>query len=161
MNLVLRCRTRGGRHDYVMHDRAHGPNAFVDCVAEKAFADTGPHHRWSVGTLFDNVKVEGDAINVQDRQASGTGHGWAGALKVLWNCEAESIILQKPPTSQNYAIGCIAEKKTGRYKREDGHWVSHGTHVNPESLYYAQLKDRMGEEAVEAVSPLRQGFHLR
>lgn len=142
MNLVQRCRTRGGRHDYVMHARAPGPNAFVDCVAEKAFSDTGPHHRWSVGTLFDNVRVEGNAINVQDRQASGTGHGWAGAMKVLWNCEADSFIVQRPPTSQNYAIGCIGEKRSGRHEREDGHWFSHGTHVDPESLYLAQLRER-------------------
>ena len=117
----------------------------------QAFSDTGPHHRWSVGTLFDNVKVSGNAINVQDRQASGTGHGWAGALKVLWNCEADSIVCQKPPTSQNYAIGCVAEKASGWHEREDGHWESHGEQVEPRSLYYTQLKDRMGEEAVKAV----------
>ena len=143
MNLVLRCLARRGRHDYVMHARAPGPNAFVDCVAEQAFSDSGPHHRWSVGTLYDNVRVEGNAINVQDRQASGTGHGWAGAMKVLWNCEAESIVCQKPPTSQNYAIGCIAEKKPGWHEREDGYWASHGTHVEPESLYLAQLNERV------------------
>ena len=65
MNLVQRCRMRGGRHDYVLHARAAGPNAFVDCIAEDAFSDSGPHHRWSVGTLFDNIRVEGNAINVQ------------------------------------------------------------------------------------------------
>jgi hypothetical protein len=143
MNLVQRCRTRRGRHDYVLHARAQGPNAFVDCVAEQAFSDTGPHHRWSVGTLFDNVKVEGNAINVQDRQASGTGHGWAGAMKVLWNCEADSIVCQKPPTSQNYAIGCIAEKQAGWHEREDGHWESHGSHVEPRHLYLSQLEERL------------------
>lgn len=152
MNLVQRCRTRRGRHDYVLHARAPGPNAFVDCVAELAFSDSGPHHRWSVGTLFDNVRVEGNAINVQDRQSSGTGHGWAGAMKVLWNCEAESIVCQKPPTSQNYAIGCVAEKKSGWHDREDGHWESHGSRVNPRSLYLSQLRDRLGEEAVRAVA---------
>ena len=143
MNLVQGCRTRRGRHDYVLHDRAAGPNAFVDCVAEQAFSDTGPHHRWSVGTLFDNVRVEGNAINVQDRQASGSGHGWAGAMKVLWNCEADSIVCQKPPTSQNYAIGCVAEKRGGWHEREDGHWESLGTHVKPRSLYLSQLEERM------------------
>ena len=143
MNLVQRCRTRRGRHDYVMHARAPGPNAFVDCVAEQAFSDTGPHHRWAVGTLYDNVRVEGNAINVQDRQASGTGHGWAGALMVLWNCTAESFVVQKPPTSQNYAIGCIGEKRDGWHMRKDGHWASHGEHVEPRSLYEAQLKARL------------------
>ena len=151
LSLVQRCYTRRGRHDYVLHARVPGPNAFVDCVADIAHSDTGPHHRWSVCTLFDNVIVNGNAINVQDRQSSGTGHGWAGAQKVLWNCEAESYILQKPPTSQNYAIGCIGEKREGRYKREDGYWESHGQKVDPRSLYLKQLEDRLGIEALKAI----------
>ena len=151
LSLVQRCYTRRGRHDYVLHARVPGPNAFVDCVADIAHSDTGPHHRWSVCTLFDNVIVNGNAINVQDRQSSGTGHGWAGAQKVLWNCEAESFILQKPPTSQNYAIGCIGEKRDGRHAREDGYWESHGQKVHPRSLYLKQLEDRLGIEAVKAI----------
>ena len=151
LSLVQRCYTRRGRHDYVLHARVPGPNAFVDCTADIAHSDTGPHHRWSVCTLFDNVIVNGNAINVQDRQSSGTGHGWAGAQKVLWNCEAESYILQKPPTSQNYAIGCIGEKRDGRHAREDGYWESHGQKVHPRSLYLKQLEDRLGIEAVKAI----------
>jgi len=152
LSLVQRCYTRRGRHDYVVHARVPGPNAFVDCVADHAFSDTGPHHRWSVCTLFDNVIVKGNAINVQDRQSSGTGHGWAGAQKVLWNCEAESFIVQKPPTSQNYCIGCIGEKKDGRFNHESGHWESHGQKVTPRSLYLKQLEDRLGLGAVKDVA---------
>ena len=132
----------------MLHARVPGPNAFVDCIAEMAHSDTGPHHRWSVATLFDNVIVNGNAINVQDRQSSGTGHGWAGAQKILWNCEAESFVVQRPPTSQNYAIGCIGKKKNGRYEREDGYWESHGKKVSPRSLYFKQLEDRLGVEAL-------------
>ncbi|MBT3604885.1 MAG: hypothetical protein HN521_17630 [Candidatus Latescibacteria bacterium] len=152
LSLVQRCYTRRGRHDYVLHARVPGPNAFVDCVADNAFSDTGPHHRWAVCTLFENVIVKGNAINVQDRQNSGTGHGWAGAQKVLWNCEAESFIIQKPPTSQNYCIGCIGEKKEGRHKHESGHWESHGQKVTPRSLYLTQLEDRLGMDAVKNVT---------
>ena len=136
----------------MLHARVPGPNAFVDCVADIAHSDTGPHHRWSVATLFDNVIVKGNAINVQDRQSSGTGHGWAGAQKVLWNGEAESFVVQRPPTSQNYAIGCIGKKRSGRHKREDAHWESHGKKVSPRSLYFKPLKDRLGVEAVGRVS---------
>ena len=114
--------------------------------------DTGPHHRWSVATLFDNVVVNGNAINVQDRQDSGTGHGWAGAQKVLWNCETESFVIQRPPTAQNYAVGCIGKKKDGRYKRENGYWESHGKKVTPRSLYFKQLEDRLGTDALNLVN---------
>jgi len=146
--LVQRCATRRGRHDYVLHARVPGPNAFLDCVADPAFADSGPHHRWSVATLFDNIVVRGNALNVQDRQGSGTGHGWAGAQKVFWNCEADSIICQRPPTSQNYCIGCKGEKRPGWKEREDGYWESHGAPVTPRSLYLKQLEDRLGVDAV-------------
>ena len=152
LSLVLRCYTRRGRHDYVLHSRVAGPNAFVYCIADMAHSDTGPHHRWSVATLFDNVVVNGNAINVQDRQDSGTGHGWAGAQKVLWNCEAESFVIQRPPTAQNYAIGCIGKKKDGRYKRENGYWESHGKKVTPRSLYFKQLEDRLGADALNLVN---------
>ena len=152
LSLVQRCYARRGRHDFVLHARAPGPNAFLDCLAENAYSDTGPHHRWSVATLFDNVVVRGHAINVQDRQGSGTGHGWAGAQKVLWNCEANSFICQKPPTSQNYVIGCIGEKRSGRFEREECYWESHGQKVSPRSLYLKQLEDRLGLDAVQNVA---------
>ena len=100
--------------------------------------------------------VNGNAINVQDRQSSGTGHGWAGAQKVLWNCEAESFVVQKPPTSQNYAIGCIGEKRDGRHERAAGYWESHGQKVRPRSLYFKQLEDRLGIAAVRAVATKAQ-----
>jgi len=144
LSLVLRCYSRRGRHDYVLGSIVPGPNAFVKCIADMAYADTGPHHRWSVATLFDNVIVNGNAINVQDRQGMGSGHGWAGAQKVFWNCEADSFVVQRPPTAQNYAIGCIGEKKNGVFERDIGYWESHGKKVTPRNLYFKQLEDRLG-----------------
>jgi hypothetical protein len=141
-NLVERCRTRFGRHDFVMHSVVPGPNVFVDCTAENAFSDTGPHHRWSTGTLYDNVVVKGNAINVQDRGPSGTGHGWAGAQMVFWNCTAVSITCQQPPTAQNFCIGCTAKQ---RNKGPQGWWESPNQPVEPRSLYRAQLKERLGQ----------------
>jgi hypothetical protein len=151
LNLFFRCRAREGRHDFVMHATVAGPNAFVDCLAEKAHSDTGPHHRWSTGTLYDNVEVQGNAINVQDRGASGTGHGWAGAQMVYWNCKAKSMDVQRPPTAQNWAIGCAAETMKG-----SGFWESKGFPVQPRSLYLAQLEDRLGADAV--VNTLKGAF---
>lgn len=145
--LFLRCYARQGRHDFVMHARAPGPNAFVDCRADSACSDSGPHHRWATGTLYDNVLVNGNALNVRNRGNSGTGHGWAGAQMVFWNCEANRIICRQPPTAQNWAVGCIADSRSG-----DGWWASFGEHVIPRRLYFAQLRDRLGEAAVEAVA---------
>lgn len=144
LNLVQNCRTRGGRHDFVMHARVPGPNVFVDCHAEKAYSDSGPHHRWATGTLYDNVVVEGHSLNVQDRQWSGSGHGWAGANMVFWNCTAKSFRIQQPPTAQNFGIGCQGPLEKGNWVKDhpDGWWESPGVPVNPRSLYLQQFAER-------------------
>ena len=67
----------------------------------------GPHHRWSVGGLFDNITVNGNSINVQNRGNSGTGHGWAGAYMAVWNSMANSFRVRNPPTARNWLVGSI------------------------------------------------------
>jgi hypothetical protein len=140
--LVHRCYSTEGRHDFVMHARVPGPNAFVDCRADRSHSDSGPHHRYATGTLYDNVQT--GRLNVQNRGRSGTGHGWAGAQMVFWNCRARSMDVQKPPTAQNLAIGCTVE-----HQRGNGYWESVNQPVHPRSLYLQQLADRLGPEAVK------------
>lgn len=78
---------------------------FYNCTAFQTYADIGPHHRWAVGTLYDNIITDGE-INVQDRGQMGSGHGWAGVTQVLWNCRAKRAAVQNPWTSgNNYNIG--------------------------------------------------------
>ena len=152
--LVLRCHTRNGRHDFVMHSLAAGPNAFVECSSEEAHSDSGPHHRWSVGVLYDNVSIHGSKkrdlssgqLNIRNRSSSGTGHGWAGANQVLWNCDADSITVEQPPTAQNWAIGCVATNLVG-----NGYWESKNQPVLPRSLYRAQLEERIGKKTADMV----------
>ena len=72
----------------------------------------------------------------------GSGHGWAGANYVIWNCEG-SLICQQPPTAQNFAIGFVGQKKGGAFPRHEGWWESEGCHVEPRSLYLQQLKERV------------------
>jgi hypothetical protein len=154
--LFQRCYARHGRHDFVMHARGRGPNVFLDCRADKAHSDSGPHHRWSVATLYDNVQINGHGLTALYAGTRGTGHGWTGGRIVCWNCKAGFLICQAPPTSMNYMIGCIGPRHGGQYRRRDGHWESHGRHVEPRSLYLAQLRDRLGQKAVEAVTTPEQ-----
>jgi hypothetical protein len=149
--LVQRCYSHDSRHAAATGSRTCGPNVFLDCFAENTHADTGPHHRWAAGILWDNLK--GGEFNAQDRGNWGTGHGWAGAQQVFWNCETSSICVQQPPTAQNYAIGCTGKTSKGRFEdRQPGCYESHGRHVEPRSLYLQQLEDRMGKDAVENIT---------
>jgi hypothetical protein len=138
LNLVKNSYARQGRHDFVLGSVVPGPNVFVDGVAEQARSDTGPHHRWSNGSLFDNIVIQGHSINVRNRGNSGTGHGWAGANTLVWNSSADGMIIQRPPTAQNWSIGNITPSPAG-----DGYWESLGCPVVPRSLYYAQLEERL------------------
>ena len=147
LTLVEHCYARKGRHAFVMHALAAGPNVFFDCLAEDTYADSGPHHRWSAGVLYDNIQVvrapahaesSGGGLNIRNRGNSGTGHGWAGANQVAWNCIAEDMIVEQPPTAQNWAIGCKAKYHSG-----DGYWDSFGHPVQPQSLYLSQLHERL------------------
>ncbi|WP_343535427.1 hypothetical protein [Pedobacter sp.] len=144
LNLVRDCSADEGRHDYVTGAKVAGPNVFYNCKSTNAKADIGPHHRWAVGTLYDNIITDGE-INIQDRGNWGTGHGWAGVTQVLWNCQAAKVAVQNPYVSgYNYAIGVTATKVTGRLKdRPDGIWEGLNKRgMVPASLYIKQLEDR-------------------
>lgn len=171
LSLMQRCRARDGRHDFVTGETVTGPNVFLDCSAENAHAPSGPHHRYSVGILYDNVTVESanpgkpyGGIEIRNRGNAGTGHGWAGASHVAWNCTASWIRVENPPLSQNWAIGCVETAAAEVRPRPsggmaskgptegNGYWQSKGESVTPRSLYVSQLAERLGPGSVKALS---------
>jgi hypothetical protein len=145
MNLVMNCRATEGRHDYVTGAQVCGPNVFYNCTAQKTHADIGPHHRWATGTLYDNIKTDGE-INAQDRGNWGTGHGWSGVTQVFWNCVASKAAIQDPWVSgKNYVIGMQAEPYEGRFtERTATAWESmNKSLLQPASLFITQLEERL------------------
>jgi hypothetical protein len=150
-NLVQRCVSWGGRHDYVTGSRVPGPNVFLDCVAENTFADAGPHHRWATGVLFDNIYC--GQLRVQNRKAMGSGHGWAGVQTLFWNCQSvkKEIKVESPVGQKNWGIGCIGIQKDG-----EGYWENWGQPVMPRSLYLKQLEERLGKRAVKNITTPEQ-----
>lgn len=150
-NFFQRCITWGGRHDYVSGSKVPGPNVFLDCVSENTQADIGPHHRWATGQLYDNVY--GGQIRVQNRKEMGSGHAWAGAQIMFWNCFStkSDIKVESPAAARNWGVGCIGVTKNG-----NGYWESWGTHVLPRSLYLQQLEDRLGTAAVQNIATPEQ-----
>ena len=144
LNLFMNCHTTEGRHDYVTGARVCGPNVFYNCTAKNTHADIGPHHRWSTGTLYDNILTDGE-INVQDRGNYGSGHGWVGVTQILWNCTVKRAAVQSPYVNgKNFCIGLKGAKAPGRFKdRPDGEWEGQNQEgLTPGSLYEAQLKAR-------------------
>lgn len=146
LNLIKDCYATEGRHDYNTNARVSGPNVFIRSVSERAHSDNGPHHRWAMGTLYD-MMVTNNALNVQDRGNSGTGHGWAGVNQVFWNSRGHSSVCQNPWVSGvNYNIGWQGGKYAGWHTRPDGIWEGHNLPgLFPESLYEAQLLDRTSD----------------
>lgn len=149
LTLFINNHARGGRHDFVFGALVPGPNAFVNCTAEMAHSDSGPHHRWSVGGLFDNVKIDGNQINIRNRGNSGSGHGYAGAYMVVWNSMASGFRVENPPTARNWLIGSTGKIISNSLKPPAGgpdgtyeHSGPQGPPVNPGSLYLAQLQQR-------------------
>ncbi|MCC8018612.1 MAG: glycoside hydrolase family 55 protein [Rikenellaceae bacterium] len=179
MCLFQRCYASHHRHQFVLGASVPGPNTFVDGYGDVTFASSEPHQRWAAGCLYDNIVIRGPdgSLLAANRGWFGSGHGWSGAQIVFWNCTAPVIMPMRPPTAQNFAIGYNgkaydqweerARESTicsingvsrsnfvyeGTAAVGDG-WIEHAdTQVWPRSLYYRQLRDRLGEEAVRNVT---------
>ena len=152
LSLIKNCYTEKDRHQFVTHARTMGPNVFVDCLSDTAYADAGPHHRWAAGAIWDNVTVNGNSLNVRNRGNAGTGHGWAGVNMVVWNSCALDYTVQNPPGARNWLIGSsgtITERSGWIGPHDPGTYDSHDTNVFPNSLYYAQLQDRLAAPGSE------------
>lgn len=157
--LFKNCSTSHGRHDYVSNGTTWVSGCvFVDCVSDSTYNSSEGHRRWSQGLLFDNITYThpiptgGYVMGLYNRGDMGTSHGWASAHSVAWNVDAggKKIIIQKPPTAQNYAIGCFGNiTGTGPFVQPTGY--IEGTSqlgLNPRSLFYAQLTERLSSSDV-------------
>jgi len=136
----------GGRHCFVSGSFTPGPSVFYNCTTTGALSDAGPHHRWTTGHLYDKVTSDNE-IRVRNRLISGSGHGWAGAQIMMWNCSADRIVVQDPQGPHtNWAIGCIGDVTGVDSPNEPAGIIeSEGTHIAAiPSLFLAQLNDRLG-----------------
>jgi len=143
--LFLRCFAEYGRHDFAVGFCAAGPNAFVQCEATLPTADSGAIESWSAGTLFDNVRIDGNGLDLMNRGSDSEGAGWSAANSVLWQCSASKIACENPPGARNFAFGCWGEFAG------NGVWRQANASVRPVSLYLAQLADRRGAEAAAGI----------
>src|SRR6185312_6012449 len=156
LTLVQRCRSEHGLGDFTTGFVAAGPNVFLDCRADDAMRPSGPYGSWGSGALYDNVIIRGDALRLMNRDLADEGAGWAAANCILWNCEATDIQVQTPAGAYNQAFGCkgdvtddklVYDPRFMPYREFD-----RGQPGAPESLYRAQLAERLGPAAVAAIT---------
>ena len=98
-----------------------------------------------------------------NRGVAGSGHGWTMGWAVAWNCIAKTYVIQNPPGAANWAIGCIGTRyQTARLFDSspvlpDGNFDSHDKPVFPQSLYLAQLSERLGNKALQNIGYKENG----
>jgi hypothetical protein len=148
-NLVLRGRALGTDRALETWARAAGPNVVLDLTVLGKASLVLPS-RWTNGLLLDGVQIAeetgelGGAIVLQNRRG-GRDRGWAAANSVVWNCRAARLAVDSPPTAQNWVVGGQADEVTGSADMDPGP-------AHPDSLYRAQLGERMGERATAALA---------
>lgn len=141
--LFQRLYAEAGYHDFAVGYLAAGPNVFVQCQAVEPWSFSGAVDSWSSGSLFDIIDIDGQALSFKNRGQDGQGAGWTAANSVFWQSTAALIECYQPPTAQNWAFGSWAQFQG------DGFWDQSNEYIKPRSLYYAQLHDRLGQQAAD------------
>lgn len=146
-NLFQRCYSKNGINDFSAGFIAPGPNAFVQCDAEEALGFSGSVDAWAPGLLFDIVNIDGHNLTFKNLGQDKNGAGWNTGNSMFWQCTAAEIECYSPADdAQNSAYGCWAQFSG------DGNWDQSNNHVQPRSLFYAQLAERLGDKAPEQQS---------
>ncbi len=157
------------RHAYVGNGESIDSGiVFYNNVSENAFTSSEAHRKWGNGFLFDNHIEIGSSsdrrIHIGNRGSYGTAHGWACANCVVWNADmgGSQVVVEKPPTAQNYAIGVSGVvTQRGPFTNNTGAHIE-GTNqpgLEPASLYLRQTEDRrLGVSAQKPELPV--GFKL-
>lgn len=147
------CYASNGRHHYVSNGTSWVSGCvFQNCISDAAYSASEGHRRWSMGLLYDKVEEVSVRnarilIGLYNRGNYGTSHGWSAAHSVAWNCNVKNaqVVVQKPPTAQNYAIGCSGIiSGNGPFTHPRGFIEGiNAQNLQIPSLYEAQLCARM------------------
>jgi hypothetical protein len=144
------------RHAFITNGTSTDSGSVVlDSTSDHNLTFAEAHRRWSTGLLFDRLSTSNrssrDVYGFYNRGNYGTGHGWAAGHSVIWNTNADGgkILVQKPPTAQNYAIGCFGNVTgAGPFAGPAGYQEgSNLTGLQPQSLYREQVAQRQNSAA--------------
>ncbi len=138
--LMQRLWSEDAYHDFSVGALAAGPNAFVQVESLRSISFSGSIDSLAAGALFDRVNLDGQSIGFRNRGYASQGAGWSAISSTLWDSTAGVIENHQPPTGQNYAFGVWGEFNG------DGYWYGANDDVSPDSLYYAQLENRLNTD---------------
>ncbi len=133
-----------------------GPIVLLNCTFRGNGHIEG-HQRWTTGMLLDNCQIPEGGIDFKNRGAMGSGHGWGVGWAVAWNCVAKTFVVQQPPGVFNWMIGCLGPNVPTPRPFDSAPTLplgvsdSPGRPVVPQSLYLAQLAERLGPQALENI----------
>jgi hypothetical protein len=160
LNLFENCYAHKSRHGFISNGTSSASgNVFLRCKSDLAYAASEGHRRWSSGYLFDNYQeiaytgTVTSTLAFHNRGTYGTSHGWGLVTGVAWNCDLTAgsptkghLIVQQPPTGQNFAIGTKSAKVDGNGPFPGPTGYIEGSNrkgpLQPTSLYEAQLNVR-------------------
>jgi hypothetical protein len=146
---------------FATEPRQQGPVVILNSVFH-GDGNLEPHQRWSTGLLVDNCSVPDGGIHLINRGIMGSGHGWTIGWGVVWNSTASNFIIQQAPGTITWAMGNRGPLKSQAMPNGNGSRVhgtplpsgfieSQGKPVTPQSLYLAQLAERLGPEALKNI----------
>lgn len=177
------CYANHGRHMFVSNGTSFTSGVVVlRGTTDTAFTSSEGHRHWTTGMLFDNYVHNdgytpsggsGRILGLYNRGDWGTGHGWSNAHSVVWNSkvpeasatnERGRIVVQKPPTAQNYAIGCFGYSvgnESAPFAGSEGFVEGTGVSgLEPVSLFEAQLAERLSDTPVGTIETTSQNRNI-
>jgi hypothetical protein len=148
---VNRCSVSGeGTWPVVTQAAVTGPIVVLNFTSDER--GIAPHQRWATGLLVDSARLKGSTertpgIAFSNRKTAGSGHGWDIGWSIAWNVVSPYLLVQQPPGSTNWCIGCVG-KPVEMPGIPNGIFDSPGKPVDPASLYLEQLRERLGDQAL-------------
>lgn len=143
LTLFQRCYSEEGYRDFTVGRGVPGPNAFVQCHAERPYSFSGSTGGMSNGILMDKVTFSGGVLQYGYRDMADKGAGWVAANSMCWQGRISRTECVTPPMAYNWAYGMWTQPLG------NGHYELSHTFIKPESLFYAQLEARTGQKSVE------------
>jgi hypothetical protein len=147
--LVLRSSSAGGNKIwyYATQNFTRGPNVLLDFTGTGTTTHVVGHQRWATGALVDSSSIVGGAT-FGNNGTLGSGEGWSMGWGVIWNTVSD-VGVMAPPGGMNWAIGNTGKELD---MTMPGTYESMNTPVAIPSLYLAQLCERLGPFAVDAIA---------